>query len=124
LITPAVVAVCIIGMQSGQSQCYDTHFESRHWIDCQDTGAPSDLATAERGSGLMRIGNIVDGQFIENHRWRYSGGGWYVISWPVVQVLLVVDESEISSGGFEGGLCAEFDSGSSTTVRRLTLKSR
>jgi hypothetical protein len=44
--------------------------------------------------------------------WR--GGGWYVISWPVVQVLLVVDESEISRGGFEGGLCAEFDSGSTS----------
>ena len=110
--TPAVIAVCIIGLQSGNTQCFDTQFESRHWIDCQDAGKPTELATADRGPGLMRIGNVTGGRFVETRRWRYAGGGWYVVSWPVVQVLLVVDESEISRGGFEGGLCNEFDSGS------------
>jgi hypothetical protein len=122
MISSAVIAVCILGLQSGQMQCYDTQFESRHWIDCRDSGKPAELASAHRGPGLMRIGNVVAGRFVETNRWRYAGGGWYVISWPVVQVLLVVDENEISRGGFEGGLCSEFDSGSPTTVRRLALK--
>ena len=107
----SVVAVCTIGLQSGDFSCHDTQFESQHVIDCQDAGAPELLSTAERGAGYMRIGNVdATGQrkrFVENYAWHYVGGGWYVISWPVTQVLLVVDEDRISRSSFEGG-CASF----------------
>ncbi len=108
---PIVVAVCTIGLQSGDFRCHDTQFESQHVIDCQDAGRPAQLSTAERGAGFMRIGNVDSSgafdRFSENYAWHYTGGGWYVLSWPVTQVLLVVDEDRISAGSFEGG-CASF----------------
>jgi hypothetical protein len=110
-VNPIVVAVCTIGLQSGDFRCHDTQFESQHVIDCQDAGRPAQLSTAERGGGFMRLGNIdlISPQkiFTENHAIHYTHGGWYVIVGNVTQVLLVVDEDQISRGSFEGG-CASF----------------
>ncbi len=98
---PILVAVCVVGIQSGDFNCYDTAFESPAYIDCVDDPSTSPLGASERGSGFIRWGDYIGGEFVENGHALYEWSGVQAQPGGVSFLLVGVDEDRVFGDGLE-----------------------
>ncbi len=100
-----VIAICLVGLNSGDSHCYDTTLESRAYIDCVDDPAAPPIGNAERGSGFIRWGSRFGDEFEESGQAVYDASGWQIVrvegSTTYVRAILFVDEDKVSADGLE-----------------------
>jgi hypothetical protein len=96
-----VIAICVAGYPSGNFTCADTLFSSQEYVDCVDDPSAPAIGYPERGSGLIRWGNTVNGEFVADGHALYEFSGWQVISGPVVRAVVGVDEDRIYGDGMD-----------------------
>jgi hypothetical protein len=96
-----VVAICVAGYPSGDFTCSDTMFASQEYVDCVDDPSSPAIGSPDRGSGFIRWGNTVNGEFVADGQALYDFSGWQVISGPVVRAVVGVDEDRIYGDGMD-----------------------
>lgn len=104
-----VVELCIVSAQTGGIECIDTMFQTRAVLDCADVGEPADLYGSERFSGYVWWGNRIGADLDTMGYGKYNGGGWQVVSFPLVRAVYVVDEDVIFDSSFDGACKAWAD---------------
>ncbi len=96
-----IVAVCEVGIQSGDFTCYDTAFESPQYLDCTDGEAPP-IGSADRGGGVLLIGGpSLSARFAPNRRVVYEWSGRQAQAGGVAFALVGVDEDRIYGDGMD-----------------------
>lgn len=94
-----VVALCIVGINTGNFSCLDTSFAAPSVLDCTDQPTNIPFGGSDRGSGWLAAGNMIDGQFVPKFSFTYDWSGWQVISGNIVRGVYGVDEDLIFRDG-------------------------
>jgi hypothetical protein len=96
-----VIALCIVGIQSGDFTCNDTSLISRAYIDCVDDPASPPIGSAERGSGHIQWGSRFGDTFEVDGSATYEWSGWQVLPGGYVRAVIGVDEDVIFRDGHD-----------------------
>lgn len=96
-----IVAVCEVGIQSGDFTCYDTAFESPQYLDCTDASEPP-IGSTDRGGGVLLIGGpSLSARFEPSRRVVYEWSGRQAQAGGVAFALVGVDEDRIYGDGMD-----------------------
>jgi hypothetical protein len=95
-----IVAICEVGITSGDYRCYDTGFAAPDYLDCTDK-PEAPIGSGDRGGGVVAWGNVVGGVFQPEGRAVYEWSGRQSQAGGVAFALVGVDEDRVFGDGMD-----------------------